>query len=57
MARTKQAIWQAQELSLEAALRNAWQLITRHNAGPDFAEGVRAFRERRPPRWRQFSEE
>lgn len=57
MARTKQAIWQAQELPLEDALNNAWRLIARHNAGPDFAEGVRAFLERRAPRWPQFSEE
>src|SRR5690606_1307380 len=31
LARTKQAIWQAQDLHLETALDNAWALISAHN--------------------------
>ena len=57
LARTKQAIWQAQDLHLETALDNAWALISAHNEGPDFAEGTRAFLEKRKPRWQPYHEE
>jgi enoyl-CoA hydratase/carnithine racemase len=57
LARTKQAIWQAQELHLDAALDNAWRLINVHNDGPDFAEGTRAFLEKRKPCWQTYHEE
>jgi enoyl-CoA hydratase/carnithine racemase len=55
MARTKQAIWAAKELSLEAALDHAWGRIIEHNRGADFAEGQRAFLERRAPQWQPYT--
>ncbi|WP_321808844.1 enoyl-CoA hydratase/isomerase family protein [Burkholderia sp. BCC1993] len=55
LARTKQAIWQAQELGLHAGLENAWRLIMAHNAHPDFMEGGTAFLQRRPPQWQPYS--
>lgn len=51
VARTRAAIWAAKELPLEAALERGWQHIQRQNDHPDLAEGIRAFREKRPPRW------
>jgi E-phenylitaconyl-CoA hydratase len=56
LARSKQAIWRALELPLEAALENASRLIGEHNAGPDFAEGQAAFLERRAPRWSPYQD-
>ena len=53
LARTKQAIWQAQELGLHAGLENAWRLIMEHNTHPDSREGGQAFLERRAPRWQR----
>jgi enoyl-CoA hydratase/carnithine racemase len=55
LARTKQAIWQAQEMSLHAGLENAYQLIVEQGKHPDFKEGGRAFLERRAPRWQSYS--
>lgn len=57
MARTKKAIWQSLELPLHAALDGAWQEILTHNEGPDFAEGVASFLERRTPQWKAFDPE
>ncbi len=57
MARTKRAIWQSLELPLHAALDSAWQEISAHNEGPDFAEGVAAFLEQRSPQWQPFDPE
>jgi E-phenylitaconyl-CoA hydratase len=57
MARSKQAIWRAQDLGLHAALANAWELIMQHNDHPDTAEGARAFLEKRAPAWRPPSED
>lgn len=57
LARTKQAIWQAQELGLEEGLSNAMRLINENNRGADFSEGIRAFIEKRPPRWLPFKPE
>jgi enoyl-CoA hydratase/carnithine racemase len=51
VARTRAAIWRAKELPLEAALEEGWRLICRQSDHPDMAEGVAAFREKRPPRW------
>jgi E-phenylitaconyl-CoA hydratase len=55
LARSKQAIWQAQDSGLHAGLENAWRLIMQHSAHPDFMEGGKAFIERRTPRWRPYS--
>jgi enoyl-CoA hydratase/carnithine racemase len=55
LARTKQAIWQAQETGLHAGLDNAWRLIMAHNAHPDCAEGGSAFLQKRAPRWQPYS--
>ena len=57
LARTKQAIWQAQEMNLQAGLENAARLINENNCGADFGEGIRAFIEKRPPRWQAFPSE
>jgi enoyl-CoA hydratase/carnithine racemase len=54
LARTKQAIWQAQELGLHAGLENAWRLIMDHNAHPDSREGGRAFLQGRAPQWAPY---
>lgn len=52
IARTKAAIWAAKEMPMQEALQNGWRLILAQNGHPDFAEGVAAFREGRPPQWR-----
>lgn len=57
LARTKKAIWQGLETGLDAAIDNAWEIISEHNDCPDIAEGGRAFAEKRPPRWAPFSSE
>lgn len=54
MARTKRAIWDAKQQSLDKALLNAWALMLENNAGPDFAEGTTAFLERRAPNWQPY---
>jgi enoyl-CoA hydratase/carnithine racemase len=36
-----------------AAVADAQALLERMTAEPDFAEGVKAFREKRPARWQQ----
>ena len=51
LARTKKAIWEAQELGLRAGLENAWRHILAQTSHPDVAEGAAAFLEGRPPRW------
>jgi E-phenylitaconyl-CoA hydratase len=48
---TKQAIWEAQELGLTAALRQGWRHIEAQARHPDVREGGQAFVERRQPRW------
>jgi enoyl-CoA hydratase/carnithine racemase len=51
MALSKQAVWGATEQGYQAALEHAWGLLRLHWAHPDFAEGTRAFEEKRKPRW------
>lgn len=55
LARTKKAIWQAQETGLHQGLENAWQLIMQQNSHADMGEGVAAFVERRDPVWQPYS--
>lgn len=55
LARTKQAIWQAQDLGLHAGLENAWRLIMEHEDHPDRREGGRAFVKRRAPKWAPYT--
>lgn len=54
MARTKRAVWRSKELGLQDSLRKSWADIVEHNQGPDFEEGVRAFIEKREPRWAPY---
>ena len=51
MALSKQAVWGAAERGYRDALEHAWALLRLHWSHPDFAEGARAFVEKRPPRW------
>jgi enoyl-CoA hydratase/carnithine racemase len=51
MALSKQAVWGSLEHGYGAALEQAWSLLRLHWAHPDFAEGPRAFVEKRAPRW------
>tara|TARA_R110001592_G_scaffold363371_1_gene685506 strand:- start:116976 stop:117773 length:798 start_codon:yes stop_codon:yes gene_type:complete len=54
MARTKRAIWAAKDHSLSDASDYAWDLIIENSEGGDFDEGVRAFGEKRTPRWQPY---
>lgn len=54
MARTKRSIWGAKERGLHDASIDGWSAIVAHNQGHDFAEGIRAFAERRPPLWSAY---
>lgn len=51
MAASKRSLWQSLDLPPPQALAAAWQSIVTHNQGPDFQEGIAAFREGRAPRW------
>ena len=51
MALSKQAVWGAVERGYGDALEAAWGLLRLHWSHPDFAEGPRAFAEKREPRW------
>ncbi len=55
MAHTKRAIWGAKEAGLHDASCNGWNAIVAHNQSHDFAEGIRAFSEKRTPRWAPYS--
>lgn len=57
LARTKKAIWQAQDLGLHAGLENGWNLIMQQNDDPDLMEGIRAFSEKRAPNWKPYTGE
>lgn len=56
MARSKKAIWDSLNTGLEQALEQTWQAILDHGDHPDYREGVQAFKEKRPPRWREMTE-
>jgi len=51
MALSKQAVWAARERGYADALEYAWSLLRIHWGHPDFAEGGRAFAQRRDPVW------
>jgi len=51
MALSKQAVWGSVERGYRDALEHAWALLRLHWGHPDFAEGPRAFAEKRAPRW------
>jgi len=51
MALSQQAIWGSLDRNYPDALEHGWTLVRRHWSHPDFAEGPRAFAEKRPPVW------
>lgn len=51
MALTKRSIWASTEMPDPAAPDYGWELLKSHWSHPDFAEGPRAFAEKRSPRW------
>ncbi len=51
MSLSKQAVWGGMERGYRDALEHAWALLRLHWSHPDFAEGPRAFGEKRAPRW------
>jgi len=51
MLRSKQAVWGSLERGYTEALEHGWSLLCGHWKHPDFAEGSRAFAEKREPRW------
>lgn len=55
LARTKQAIWEANDMGLNEGLENAWKHIMAQNTHPDIEEGGRAFVEKRAPNWQPYS--
>jgi len=55
LARTKRAIWESLDVGLQEALDLTERMIERHQSHPDFAEGTRAFVEKRRPRWAPYT--
>jgi enoyl-CoA hydratase/carnithine racemase len=51
LAASKRQLYLDQLRSLDDSARDARTRLDEHMAGPDFAEGVAALSERRPPRW------
>jgi len=50
-ALSKRAIWASTEMPDPAAATYAWELVKSHWGHPDFAEGPKAFAEKRQPKW------
>lgn len=48
---SQQAIWGALELPYADALERGWEMVKAHRGHPDAVEGLRAFAEKRTPRW------
>jgi enoyl-CoA hydratase/carnithine racemase len=48
---SKQAIWHSLGRPLPEAMEHGWDVLRSHWSHPDFAEGPRAFVERREPKW------
>ena len=55
LARSKQAIWESLDRGLEDGIEHAWQTIIKHNGSPDLEEGVKAFVEKRKPKWAPYT--
>lgn len=55
LARSKEAIWKSLDVGLREAREVGWDIIRKHNAHPDIAEGGRAFVEKRAPRWAPYT--
>jgi enoyl-CoA hydratase/carnithine racemase len=51
MLRSKQAVWGSLERGYTGALEYGWSLLRGHWKHPDFAEGSRAFAQKREPQW------
>jgi len=51
MSLTQQALWRSMNSPLSEALEYGWALVRLHWSHPDFSEGLRAFAEKREPRW------
>ncbi len=49
--RSKQAIWQSREVGYAHAMEYGWAMVRMQWGDPDFREGPRAYREKRPPDW------
>jgi len=54
MRATKKALWRSLEVGLTQARSDAADEIWRLRNHPDHAEGVRAWREKQPPRWQSL---
>jgi enoyl-CoA hydratase/carnithine racemase len=52
MALSQRAIWESLERPYGEALEHGWSLLRSHWSHPDFAEGPRAFVEKRKPNWK-----
>ena len=51
MRRSRQALWDARDLTEAEATRHGWNLICDQREHPDAREGPAAFRDKRAPRW------
>jgi E-phenylitaconyl-CoA hydratase len=55
LALTKKCIWESLDSGLDDALERTWEVIREHTNHPDLTEGVKAFVEKRAPRWAPFT--